>query len=146
MKYAANPFAGVAETQYFNGNNRSFSPFATSFKTRMDVAIHFPLDGNGTATLPSGNKQVQRTYYYDKNYNVIGSAIASNAGMNIRDVSGSEGVVSYNAYHDIGIPYLNYMTPDITWSYNAHIYIDGTYTITGSHDKAPSHEIYLFVP
>lgn len=145
MKYAKNPFAAAAKTEYFNGNNRGFNVFSDSFKTRMDVMISFP-NGKGTATLPSSNKQVGTTYYYDKDYNQIGKATASSSGMNIRDVVSGTNKVSYNAYHDIGIPYLNALTPDITYSYNATVYSDGRYNITGSHDKAPSHEMYIAIP
>lgn len=148
MKYAENPFGIIpgVETSYFNGNNRGFDPFATSFKTRMDVKIGFH-GGKGSVSLPTANKQVQATKLYDQDYKSIGTPkTASYTGMNIRDMVTSSSKVSWNAYHDIGLPYMNTVSPDITYSYNASVWSDGGYNISGSHDKAPSHEIYIMVP
>ncbi|MCM3005749.1 hypothetical protein [Priestia koreensis] len=147
MKYASNPWPlwpliPYNGPTYFNGNDRGFDKNSTRFKTRMDVKISFP-NNIGTASLTSTNKHVEKSILYDQNYKIISERNASSAGMNIRDVTSGTGKVSFNAYHDIGLPYFDSITPDITYAFNATIYPNGGYIITGSHDKAPSHEIYL---
>lgn len=132
------------KSKYFNGNNRGFSLLSNEYKTRMDVKVYFPSSGNATATLTNSNKKVATTIFYDENYKVIGSGTAGK-NMGIHDVVGNANKVSYNAYHNIGIPYAEGITPNITYNYNATIYRDRGYTITGSHDRVPSHDIYIYI-
>ncbi|MFS0725537.1 hypothetical protein [Paenibacillus sp. 1P07SE] len=45
---------------------------------------------------------------------------------------------------DCGIPYGDLISPDITYGYDAWIERDGDWRVAGSHDKAPSHEFYIY--
>ncbi|MFD0716984.1 hypothetical protein [Paenibacillus sp. GCM10027626] len=50
----------------------------------------------------------------------------------------------FGAGGDCGIPYRDNLSPDITYYYDAWIERDGDWRVKGSHDKAPSHEFYIY--
>lgn len=143
-EYADNPFSGggVTGLSYFGGDNRSYSLTSNRFRTRSDVNITF----SGTSSSVSLTKTVNPTIFYNYNYKPIDAKVASSSGMTISNISKSSSKVSYKIKHDIGIPYLDAISPDITYTYTATVYKDGGYSITGEHDKAPSHEMYIFIP
>ncbi|MCM3225968.1 hypothetical protein [Terribacillus saccharophilus] len=141
-RYADNPFdpTGISA---FGGDNRGFDMFSNKYRTRSSVNISF-----GSSTSVSLTKRVAPTYLYARKiqYKPIGVQQASSAGMKISNITRSSSKASYRLYHDVGIPWGDGISPDITYSYNATVYKDGGYSVSGSHDRAPSHEMYIYIP
>ncbi|MGG0381496.1 DUF3238 domain-containing protein [Priestia filamentosa] len=140
-KYVPNPFTGdsFVKISYFGGDDRSFYPFSYKYRTRADFKVIF--GGNGyvsTGFYPDTNP----TFLYDWQKNPMGIGQASTAGMKILNVKKASTSVSYQVNHDVGIPFGDSVSPDITYSYIAKIYKNGGYAVSGTHDGAPSHEMY----
>jgi Protein of unknown function (DUF3238) len=143
-EYAENPFTGGGFTglTYFGGDDRGFDTTSNRFRTRSDVNISF----TGTGSSVSLAKTVNPTILYDYMYRPLDVKVASNSGITMTNVSKTASKVSFKINHDVGIPYGDAFSPDITYSYTATVYKDGGYNISGSHDKAPSHEMEIFIP
>jgi hypothetical protein len=138
---APNPF-GVFTGSYFKGDNRGFDPFSNKYRTRSDITVGWGSAGQSLAP----NYYTQKTILYDKNGNVISEKQASTDGMKVSNVSLGSTKISYKFNHDVGIPIYDQVTPDITYYYNATVYKNGSLTVSGEHDQAPSHELYIMIP
>ena len=153
-EYVVNPFASyledidaddwpnwVFQTKYFNGNNRSWSTSTAKNKTDAIITASW---GNYNQSVDL-NKGVGRSIFYDKNKNILHSEIASDSDMGVSVVKKDASRIVLNHDVECGIPYLDPLTPDINYEYNADLSTTGSYTITGQHDKAPNHEFYISV-
>jgi hypothetical protein len=49
-------------------------------------------------------------------------------------------------YHDVGIPFYELLTPDISYTFMAEVNKDSSVTVVGEFDGAPSHEMYIYIP
>jgi hypothetical protein len=141
---------------YFLGNNRTFNVLASqNSKTEQNIDITFDQPSNSTYN--------QRTFT-DKTTLVDGNNTPLWTGQAVCEQSPWYGtdhtkafdlyLLSPNSYGtdlkqfgaggDCGIPYRDKISPDITYYYDAWIERDGDWRVKGSHDKAPSHEFYIY--
>ncbi len=141
---------------YFLGNNRSFDVLAfQNSKTEQNIDITFDQTPYSTYD--------QRTFadatnLVDGSNNVLwtGQAVCEQSPWYGTDHTKAFDLylISPNSYGldtkqfgaggDCGIPYRDYLSPDITYYYDAWIERDGDWRVKGSHDKAPSHEFYIY--
>ncbi|WP_255295719.1 hypothetical protein [Bacillus pseudomycoides] len=147
---APNPF-GLLTGSYFKGDDRGFHPTG-SFRTRATFEAAWTRDN---AALYH-NFETQPTVLYRANGSEASRKQASTSGMELSNISkykssrncymNSDGkckAISFTMSHDVGIPIYDYFTPDITYDFRATMYEDDTILLNGTHDQAPSHEIYL---
>jgi RHS repeat-associated protein len=144
MKTVPNPFALFSQTKSFKGDNRSFDPKATSFRTEQKVQVDFDnkkvttlnntasgstgLDSKGNVTQTSQAEKAGPTPTYDKGAMEKGNSTTINM-----QVDASNQLVP-------GAPPINYDV-NITISQQQ----DGSvnYNMTGSTDGFPAYEFYI---
>ncbi|MEC0227051.1 fibronectin type III domain-containing protein [Paenibacillus alba] len=140
-----NPFSSGT---YFLGNNRSYNVLSNENKTLQNIDVTFdqPFYSTYGHRVDTGT-----THLVDANNNILSSKTAvcttSNGAYDLYLMSpNSYGTDSkqFGAGGDCGIPYYDSISPDITYYYDAWIERDGDWRVKGSHDKAPSHEFYLY--
>lgn len=143
-EYVPNPFTGGGFTglTYFGGDNRKYSVNSNKFRTRSDVKIIW----NGSTPTVNLDKKVHSTFLYDYSYRPIWVGTAPDTGIKLSNVVANSTRVSYQIKHDVGIPFGDAMSPDITYSYTATVFKNSSYNVAGQHDQAPSHEMYIFIP
>ncbi|MCU5445616.1 hypothetical protein [Bacillus cereus] len=149
-KTAANPF-GQLTGSYFKGDNRGFDPNG-SFRTRADFEASWYNDGPKLLY----SFATQPTVLYGSNGSVLSQKQAGISGMKVSNINTFTSnrscfmrpdskcrALQFNMNHDVGIAIYDWLTPDITYAFNATIYEDDTVRVSGEHDQAPSHELYL---
>ena len=142
-----NPFPWGSGT-YFLGNNRSFDKLSTNSKTLQNIDVTFDQPSYSTY---NQRTSVDSTTIVDGNNNEVwhGQAVCtpSNGAFDLYLMSPNSygtDLKQFGAGADCGIPYYDWLSPDITYYYDAWIERDGDWRVQGSHDQAPSHEFYIY--
>lgn len=139
-KYVPNPFPDGSGT-YFGGDNRGFGLNEEAVRTKAFVTTEWSSTGTPTTTIA---KRIGETHLYNSNYQEIWKGTASSSGITMTKHSDTTtNKAHFTVYHDVGIPYRDMLSPNITYTYTATIYGDGSYSIYLGHDRAPSHELYM---
>jgi Protein of unknown function (DUF3238) len=117
------------------GDNRGFDPFSNKYRTRVDVYADW--------YYPDlyADRLVGESVLYDANGNVLMRGTASNSGIKVTKDLVSSTKMMWRVNHDVGVPFHS-SYPNITYYYEGTVYKNGNFTLRGSHDKAPNHEIY----
>ena len=122
------------------GDNRSgFDPYSNKFRTESSVNVgfwmpymtHFPETGQSHKCYTS---ECVAPYAWTKQ--------ASTDGIKLTKDLVTTTKMQWRVNHDVGIPF-SALYPNITYYYNATL-TKSSLSITGSHDKAPAHEFYMF--
>ncbi|MCM3165161.1 DUF3238 domain-containing protein, partial [Metabacillus litoralis] len=122
------------------GDNRSgFDPYSNKFRTESNVNVgfwmpymtHFPETGQSHKCYTSA---CVAPYAWTKQ--------ASTDGIKLTKDLVTTTKMQWRVNHDVGIPFSS-MYPNINYYYNATL-TKSSLSITGSHDKAPAHEFYMF--
>jgi len=137
MKKAANPWSTVSSIEWFGGDNRGFDAWSDKYRTRTEARVRWLCNGTILYTW----KKIGWTTGYDAKGNIIKMARAPSKGIKMYNQSITSNKVSFSLDHEVGNPLV--ASPDISYSYDATIYYSGSFSITGWHDRAPSHEIYF---
>ncbi|WP_017728926.1 hypothetical protein [Halalkalibacterium ligniniphilum] len=89
---------------------------------------------------------ISNTMIYDSSQTIIDDPIQEeyDSIFSNNRFSGSNALWDYN--HSVGIPILWNLPPNIDYTYSARIQSNGAGSITGTHDRAPAHEITLYIP
>jgi|GEM_PF-4741412 len=141
---------------YFLGNNRSFNVLAyQNSKTEQNIDVTFDqptlstynqrtyndsttlVDGNNTP-LWTGTATCEQSPWYGSDHTKAFDLYLISPNSYGTDIK------QFGAGGDCGIPYRDKLSPDITYYYDAWIERDGDWRVKGSHDKAPSHEFYIY--
>jgi hypothetical protein len=125
----------------FGGDCRGFSFDSEKYRTWVETPITF---SNGSSSIDTTGRFIGWTYLYDSNGNLVESRRANPDGIQYSSISKSASKVSYHINHDVAIPFG--LAPAINYQYDATVYSNGSFTITGSRDQAPSHEFYVYAP
>jgi len=117
------------------GDNRGFDPFSNKYRTRVDVYADW--------WYPDlyADRLVGESVLYDSDGNVLMRDTASNSGIKVTKDLVSSTKMMWRVNHDVGVPF-DPTYPNITYYYEGTVYKNGTFSLRGSHDKAPNHEIY----
>lgn len=126
---------GASVDHYFKGDNRSFDPEASNFRTRADVFI----DSDNPSALLS--KEVGKTEAFNKNEEFIEGANASDEGIKLEKVLTDDDKVLFHLHHSVSNPLV--LSPAIDYSLCGTFYKNGQFDIVGIHDQAPYHEVYI---
>ncbi|MEH7444513.1 DUF3238 domain-containing protein [Bacillus sp. JJ1122] len=133
-EWLQNPNPASAD-HYFKGDNRSFDPESSKFRTRADVFI----DSENPSALLS--KEVGKTEAFNKKEEFIEEADASDEGIKLKKVFSDDDKIMFQLHHSISNPLV--MSPAIDYIVCGTFYKDGQFDLVGLHDQAPHHEIYL---
>ncbi|MED4302133.1 DUF3238 domain-containing protein [Geobacillus stearothermophilus] len=119
------------------GDNRGFDPFSNKYRTRVDVYTTWWYNDPELFY----DRFVGESVLYDSKGNVLLRGTASPNGIKVTKDLVSSTKMMWRVNHDVGVPFHS-SYPNITYYYEATVYKNGNFSIRGSHDKAPNHEIY----
>ncbi|MDP5275408.1 hypothetical protein [Chengkuizengella axinellae] len=130
----------LGEGEYLNGNNRGFNRSSSSFKTRTSLEIDYSL------FRPNPEVEVGETIMYDKDYNIIYRKTIDPKYwyVDVDVKTNTSTSKSVQLGHDIGLAYLEWITPDISYLYDVSTTSTGQWSVYGRHDKTPAHEFYVY--
>lgn len=123
----------LSKMRFFTGDGRTFDPDSEKYRTRADVKIK-----NGNVTL-TRNVGASEGYTVDKE--LVERDRASDEGIVVKSVQTDEEKLSFLLDHSVGNPLMP--SPDIVYEVYAAFHKNGLVDISGEHDEAPHHEIYL---
>ncbi|MFB4212848.1 hypothetical protein ABC345_01530 [Shouchella sp. 1P09AA] len=138
-----------ANIGYMGGDNRGFDMFNDNFRTRSNIYANFDLGIIGPDFANGANNsgiQVGPTSRYDRNYNLIDTTTQTDYRSEIVRSNFSGGVAQWRYEHSVGVPLFGGAPPNIDYDIAVSINRNGSGSINGSHDQAPSHEIGVYIP
>lgn len=135
-EYLANPNL-LSPNRYFAGDNRTFTPESSHYRTQVNFSLQL---GNKETTLEF-QKDVGPSIAYDWRKKFRKADVASSEGIQLEKAKEDDRNVMVNLTHSVGNPLTT--SPNIDYDVSATFYRDGHYDITGLHDQAPNHEVYL---
>ena len=86
-------------------------------------------------------KDIGRTIAYDRAGRVREDGVASSDGIVLEKSEHQRGEVGFLLTHAVGNPLVS--APTVDYEVRAVFRRDGTFDMTGFHDQAPHHEIYI---
>lgn len=135
-EFMPNP-SPLSLNRFFKGDARSFDPVSKDYRTRVDLQVRFTDDG----AFIDCDKDVGTTIAYNWRKKFRKADVASSDGIELKDVKEDHHKVAIDLKHSVGNPLV--ASPNIDYQIAANFYRVGIYDITGIHDQAPNHEIYL---
>ncbi|WP_214483141.1 DUF3238 domain-containing protein [Bacillus sp. SM2101] len=135
-KWVKNP-NGLSKYKWFSGDNRGYSATSLSYRTRTHVNICF-CSAAESVTL---ERYVGTTHGYDVNKKLIDSDTASEAGIVLINVDIDSAKIKFDVDHGVGNPLVASL--DVNYELVGEFYSNGNYKLSGEHDQAPHHEVYL---
>jgi len=135
-QWLKNPNA-VSEDHFFNGDDRSYDPEATRFRTRAEIFI----DTENPSALLS--KKIGKTEAFNKNEEFVEEAQASDEGIKLEKVLTDDDKIMFYLNHSVSNPLV--LSPAIDYLMCGTFYKNGQFDLVGIHDQAPYHEIYVKV-
>lgn len=130
----------------FLGNNRSFDPNSSSYKTRSDVVIDWDAGGTITPEFSVGESTQVLYYFYENffaNRTITTKRTASSESMKlVRGVVSSD-FVSFHIYSDVTNPFCwDYVTRGIFYDFAFYVHRSGVFVVHGTLRQVPNHELY----
>jgi hypothetical protein len=135
-RWLKNPNATSVD-HFFKGDDRSYDPGATRFRTRADIFI----DAENPSALLS--KEIGKTEAFNKNEEFIEEAQASEEGIKLEKVLTDDDKIMFYLHHSVSNPLV--LSPAIDYLLCGTFYKNGQFDLVGIHDQAPNHEIYVKV-
>ncbi len=127
----------LSKYSYFQGDGRKFDLDGRTYRTRVDLALAYDEPG-----MPlTFTKAVGKTTAYNRLKRVRKVGVASGEGIQLERSDHQKGEAGFLLVHSVGNPIVS--APAIDYEVRAVLRKDGTYDLTGYHDQAPHHEIYL---
>ncbi|WP_046174253.1 DUF3238 domain-containing protein [Domibacillus indicus] len=123
----------LSEMRYFTGDGRSFDPESNRYRTRAEVKI------NSNEVSLTRDVGASEGYSIDKE--LVKREAASDKDILVKNVQTDKEKVSFLLDHSVGNPLVS--SPDIVYEVYGAFYPNGLIDISGEHDEAPHHEIYL---
>lgn len=127
----------LSRNHYFKGDARSFDAVAERYRTRAEVVLDYTKDGAPITF----EKDVGQTVAYNHLKKVRETDVASSEGIVLKRTDHGEGEAGFYLTHAVGNPLVT--APAIDYEVNAVLRRDGAIDLTGFHDQAPHHEIYI---
>lgn len=131
-----NPYY-LSRYRQFQGDDRGFDPESVRFRTRVDVVFHCQCHRSPMIC----TKHIGKTIAYDFLGNTRKTAIASSDGIQLDRTDHQIGESGFLLTHDVRNPLVK--APGITYEVRAILRKDGMFDVTGFHNQAPHHEVYL---
>lgn len=136
-KWVRNPNL-FSEYAWFRGDDRGYAADSNAYRTKANVAVCFCSAGQSVELI----RLVGTTRVYNKNKQFLEKKSASANGIELYPIdTDSESRIAFRLKHAVGNPFASGM--DIDYEVNAEFYSNGIYKLSGVHDGAPHHEIYL---
>jgi hypothetical protein len=126
----------LSKNHIFKGDGRDFQPESERYRTCVNVNLDYPNHRSMTFM-----KDIGRTIAYDRSGRVREDAVASDEGIVLEKSEHQPGEVGFLLTHAVGNPLVP--APTVDYEVRAVFRRDGTFDMTGFHDQAPHHEIYI---
>lgn len=121
----------------FQGDNRSFSVHAKTYRTRVDL-VYDSLNQRHPLTY-------QRSIGATVSYNRLGSKLkkkyALKEDIKVQALQHPTERYVFRLHHDVKNPIV--LAPKITYEVIGKLTANGLIEVTGFHDEAPNHEVYI---
>lgn len=127
----------LSSNAYFKGDDRDFNPEGETFRTRVTV----DLDYNTIDTSFHVRKEIGESVAYSHSKKVRKKGVISDEGITWERMQHKKGEEGFLLTHSVGNPLV--VTPNIDYDVLAVLRRNGTFDVTGFHDQAPHHEVYL---
>ncbi|MDS9471955.1 DUF3238 domain-containing protein [Sporosarcina pasteurii] len=126
-----------SKNHLFKGDARDFNPDGTSFRTRVDVSLDY-----GQVKSPMVcTRNIGMTVAYDHVGRIRKEAQATSDGVVLERSDHKPGEAGFLLMHEVQNPLVQ--APKINYEVRAVLRRDGTFDMTGYHNQAPHHEVYL---
>lgn len=126
-----------ARDHFFKGDGRGFHPEGEGYRTRVDIELAYDRD-----RIPmTVTKDIGQTISYNYAKKFRRKGVASHDGIIFERMDHGEEEAGFLLTHAVGNPLVT--APDIDYEVLGVMRRNGTFDITGYHDQAPHHEIYL---
>ncbi|MEY4390934.1 MAG: hypothetical protein RLZZ400_677, partial [Actinomycetota bacterium] len=127
----------------FLGDNRSWGPGSSSYRTRFDARVNWIDAGSIIKTVSVGTtvrqKQVSGTWVFD----AAKTATTSSMQLTITGAQNSQ-YVNFRIQQDVVNPLCNAaVTGGIYFDFQVSMYRSGAYLLAGTALRVPNHEIYV---
>ena len=123
---------------HFSGDDRSYGPTASSFRTRLDATIDW-----STGSV-SGARHVGQTHAFVDNHDGTFSEYrqtAENTSMSVTDNGTTSSSAHFTLDQDVGNPFCP--SNGIYVHVNVNVAKSGAYSMYGSRIMVPTHEVYI---
>ncbi|MBO0600907.1 DUF3238 domain-containing protein [Sporosarcina sp. E16_3] len=127
----------LSRNRYFKGDDRGFDVNGAAYRTRVAVELAYDLERSPLTF----TRDVGPSIAYDAFKRFRKQATASPDGIMLKRTNHGEDEAGFCLLHAVGNPLST--APDINYEVRAVMRRDGTFDMTGYHDQAPHHEIYL---
>lgn len=127
----------LSKNQFFQGDGRDFHPIGAQYRTRVDVELNY----SNQASPIKCTRSVGETVAFNRFGRIQEKATAEEDGITFEKSMHQQGEVGFLLTHGIKNPLV--MAPSIDYEVRAVLRRDGLFDMTGYHDQAPHHEIYL---
>ncbi|WP_342507246.1 DUF3238 domain-containing protein [Sporosarcina sp. FSL K6-2383] len=135
-RWVKNP-NGFAWNHYFKGDGRGFDVEGEGFRTRVNIELAY--DQLGAPLIFT--KAVGPSIAYSRLKRFREQATASHEGIVLKRLDHGQGESGFLLTHAVGNPLTP--APKINYEMQAVLRRNGTFDMTGYHDQAPHHEIYM---
>lgn len=127
----------LSRNRYFKGDDRGFDSNGASYRTRVDVELAYDCERSPLTF----TRDVGQSLAYDVFKRFRKQATASLDGIMLKRTDHGGDEAGFRLMHAVGNPLTT--APDINYEVRAIMRRDGTFDMTGYHDQAPHHEVYL---
>lgn len=134
--WVANPNF-LSLNRYFKGDGRDFDPHSENFRTRVGVELAYDLERSPMTF----TKKIGPSIAYSHLHQFRDKATASLDGIQLERMDHREEESGFHLVHRVGNPLTT--APSIDYEIRAILRQDGTFDMTGIHDAAPHHEVYV---
>lgn len=127
----------LSGNRYFKGDSRDFNVEGKSYRTLVEVELAYDKQ-DAPLTF---KKDIGQTVAYNYLNKVRAKGFASNEGIVLKRSDHRMGEAGFLLTHAVGNPLVTAFKID--YEVRAVLRRDGTFDMTGYHDQAPHHEIYV---
>lgn len=127
----------LSKNRTFGGDGRGFDPTGSGYRTRVDAS----LDCHEQQSPVVCKKLVGESVAYDRLGNVREVAVADSDGIVIESNNDEPKKLGLSIKHDVGNPLVQ--SPALNYETFAFFQQDGLVDVTGFHNQAPHHEVYI---
>ncbi|GIN97228.1 hypothetical protein J6TS1_30980 [Siminovitchia terrae] len=121
--------------RYFKGEGRSFDPSSEAYRSMSEIVV--TADGSEIKL----NKDIGKTKGYGMLRKLKGEVVPSDDGIFLEEVEIEKEKASFVLRHSVEDPLVE--LPAVDYQVWAEFFQSGYYDITGIHEQAPNHEVYL---
>jgi len=127
----------LSRNHSFLGDARGFDTKGDTFRTRVNIE----LDYSKSLSPMKFTREVGQTVAFNRLGRVRDRGVASSQGIILERSDHAQGEAGFLLTHTVGNPLVK--APGIDYEVRAVWRRDGTFDMTGYHDQAPYHEIYI---